>query len=143
VTVKLFEEYIAEGIAKKQSPDISRSNALFKETETDYSVLNEYITKLGLNDRNANYVVKNTYDLIMGLIRARMIFDGFSSSGNGAHEAEVAYCRNFKFKDSEIDFLDKLRYFRNGILYYGKNFNKDYALKVLDFLNKVYPKLKK
>ncbi|MBT4434019.1 hypothetical protein HOD05_02260, partial [Candidatus Woesearchaeota archaeon] len=40
--------------------------------------------------------------------------------------------------DSEIDFADQLRYFRNGILYYGKTFDEEYAHKVIDFLEKVY-----
>ena len=39
-------------------------------------------------------------------------------------------------------FTNDLRYFRNGILYYGKSFDKEYGEKVLDFLNKTYPKLK-
>lgn len=74
----------------------------------------------------------------MELIRAKMLKAGFKSSGIGAHEAEVSYLRELGFKDTEIEFTNQLRYFRNGILYYGKSFDIDYVNKVLDFLNKVY-----
>jgi hypothetical protein len=39
--------------------------------------------------------------------------------------------------------MNSLRYFRNGILYYGERFDAEYAKKVLGFLEKVYPRLKK
>jgi len=39
-------------------------------------------------------------------------------------------------------FMNDLRFFRNGILYYGKDFDAEYGKKVLDFLNNIYPKLK-
>ena len=74
----------------------------------------------------------------MELIRAKMLLEGFNSSGKGAHEAEVAYLRELKFSESDVQFANQLRYFRNGITYYGKRFNKDYALKVLGFLDKIY-----
>ncbi len=71
-----------------------------------------------------------------------MLIDGFGTSGKGAHEAEVSYLRKIGFKDQEVEFADRLRYFRNGILYYGKNYDKEYAEKVLKFLNLIYPKLR-
>ena len=70
-----------------------------------------------------------------------MFEQGFTSSGQGAHEAEVAYARRLKFTDSEIQMLDQLRYFRNGILYYGKRFDKDYADKIIEFTKKVCKRL--
>ncbi|MBT5342222.1 hypothetical protein HOL59_01435, partial [Candidatus Woesearchaeota archaeon] len=96
-----------------------------------------------INDNNANYLIKNAYDIIMELIRAKMLKEGFGSSGRGAHEAEVAYLKKLEFKDKDVDFVDELRYFRNGILYYGKSFDQEYALKVLDFLERIYQSLSK
>ncbi len=77
----------------------------------------------------------------MELVRAKMLLAGYNSSGQGAHEAEVSYLRELKFSENEIEFANQLRYFRNGITYYGKVFGKEYALKVIDFLDKIYPKL--
>jgi len=140
--VKLFEEYLREGIIKKQTPDVSRAKSLIKEAEESYNVLTGIIERIGLNNQNANYIIKNCYDIIMELIRAKMFLDGFSSSGIGAHESEVSYLKEIGFKDTEVEFADQLRYFRNGILYYGKSFDKEYAKKVLVFLNKIYKRLK-
>jgi hypothetical protein len=70
-----------------------------------------------------------------------MFLEGFSSSGKGAHEAEISYLKKVKFKESEIFFLNELRYFRNSVIYYGKILDKEYAEKVFDFLNKIYSKL--
>lgn len=138
--MKLFEEYLREGIVKKQTSDLSRAKSLIKEAEESYNILTWIIEKIGLNDKNANYIIKNCYDIIMELIRARMFLDGFSSSGIGAHESEVSYLKEIGFKDTEVEFVDQLRYFRNGILYYGKSFDKGYAKKVLVFLDKIYKK---
>ena len=139
--MKLFEEYIEDGVVKVQSPDFSRAKSLKKEAETSYKVLKEIIKTIGITSTNSNYIIKNAYDIIMELIRARMLKEGFNSVGKGAHEAEVVYLKKIGFKDSEIDFADQLRYFRNGILYYGKTFDEEYAHKVIDFLEKVYPVL--
>jgi len=135
-------EYLKEGIVKKQAPDMSRARSLVKEAEESYNILMEIIEKIGLTDKNANYMIKNSYDIIMELVRAQMLSDGLNSSGKGAHEAEVSYLREIGFKEAEIQFANQLRYFRNGILYYGKSFDKEYAGKVLDFLGKAYSGLK-
>ena len=139
--LKKFHEFIEEGIVVKQSPDRSRANSLLKESKNSYIVLKGIIQKIGIKDNNANYIIKNTYDIIMEIIRAKMFFQGYNSSGKGAHEAEVAYLRELGFKETEVKFANQLRYFRNGILYYGKNFDKEYAEKALDFLEKIYDKL--
>ena len=77
----------------------------------------------------------------METIRAKMLLDGFNASGYGAHEAEVAYLRNLGFSESNVQFLDQIRFFRNGMLYYGTIIDKEYAEKVYEFLGKIYPKL--
>jgi hypothetical protein len=139
--VRDFLEYIKEGIVKKQSPDKSRADFLKKEAEQNYSFLIELIEKLEVNDRNSNHYIKSCYDIIMELIRAKMLLEGYNSSGNGAHEAEVSYLRLLGFSEVDIQFMDQLRYFRNGILYYGKIFDKEYAIKVINFLNKFYKRM--
>ena len=141
--MKYFEEYVSEGIVKKQYPDISRANFLIKESEKSYSSLMKIIKAMGIDDDNANTIIKTAYDIILELIRAEMLKFGYSSSGAGAHEAEVSFTRNLKLSENEVQFLDRLRYFRNSIIYYGKLLDKEYAKSVVDFLNKVYPKLKK
>lgn len=140
--VKDFEDYIKQGIAKKQFPDIARAKALVEESVEAYDILKGYIETAKISDKNANHIIKNAYDIIMELIRAEMLSAGFSSSGQGAHEAEVAYMRKIGFDENEIEFADKIRYFRNGILYYGEKMNQEYAEKVIAFLQKIREKLK-
>ncbi|MBU1245659.1 MAG: hypothetical protein KKH88_02925 [Nanoarchaeota archaeon] len=137
-----FNEFVKEGIVKKQSPDKSRVNSLKKESKKSYNFLIDIIKKIGINNSNANNIIKNAYDIIMELIRAKMLLEGFNSSGLGAHEAEVAYLRILNFSEKEIQFANQLRYFRNGITYYGKSFDEEYARKVIKFLESIHKRLK-
>ncbi len=79
----------------------------------------------------------------MEAIRARMLLDGYNASGAYAHEAEVSYMRILGFDKNDVHFADQLRYFRNGILYYGKTFDKEYAKEAVNFLKRIYPELMK
>ncbi len=138
-----FEEYIREGIVKVIKKDKQRAYNLIIEAERKLSSLNEKIEKIGIRDDNANDYLESGYDIIMFLIRAKLFLEGYSCGGQGAHEAEVSFMANLGFSEKEINFADKLRYFRNGILYYGSRFDKEYAEKVIDFTKMIYPKLKK
>ena len=140
--VKYFESFLEEGVVKKQLPDKSRAEFLIKEAGQNYDYLLKLTEKMGVNNLNANDYIKKCYDILMELVRAKMLLGGLNASGQGAHEAEVSYLRNLGFNETEVQFLDQIRFFRNGMLYYGTILDKEYAEKVLEFLNKVYPKLK-
>jgi hypothetical protein len=77
----------------------------------------------------------------MFLIRAHMHEHGYASQGQGAHEAEVSYARKIGFTDKDLRTLDELRYFRNGILYYGKRFDKEYAQQVIKYTERITKKI--
>jgi predicted alpha/beta hydrolase family esterase len=77
----------------------------------------------------------------MELIRAIMLKNGYKARGNGAHEAEVSYLKVIGFNDKDFEFMDKVRYSRNSVTYYGKILDKEYAEIVYEFLLKVYPVL--
>ena len=141
--IKYFESFLEEGVVKKQLPDKSRAEFLIKESEKGYKALFESIEKIGINENNANSYVKNCYGVIMEIIRAKMLLEGYNASGYRAHETEVAYLRNLGFNETDVQFLDQIRFFRNGMLYYGTILDKEYAEKVIEFLNKIYPKLLK
>jgi len=79
----------------------------------------------------------------MGLIRAKMLSEGYSSSGEGAHEAEVSFLRTLRVSEKDVNFLNYIRFIRNGISYYGKIFTAQDAQEVLNFLNRIYPLLRK
>ena len=140
--IKKFDEFIRNNIVKKQSIDKSRAGFLIKESENSYNNLLEMIKKLRLNDVNANTYVKSCYDILMELIRAKMLLDGYNASGFGAHEAEIAYMRILDFDEKDMQFADQMRFFRNGIIYYGTSLDAEYANKVIEFTKKIYSKLK-
>ena len=141
--VKSFEEFIKEGIVKKISPDKQRAENLFLESQRKFSLLQKTIKNMGIDDNNANDYVEYCYDILIFLLRARMLANGYYASGLGAHEAEVSYLKVLGFPESEIGFTDELRYFRNGILYYGASLDREYEEKVIAFTKKNYPKLRK
>ena len=139
--IRSFESFISDAIVKKQQQDKSRAEFLKKEAEQSYIFLNEMINKIGLRQNNANEYVKAGYDILMELVRAKMLLAGFNASGQGAHEAEVSYMRKLGFTETEVQFADQLRFFRNGMLYYGTILDKEYAEKVIAFLKKNYSRL--
>jgi len=141
--VRDFESFLKEGIIKTQFPDKSRAEFLIQESEKGYKALCESIEKIGINQNNANNYIKNSYDILMEIIRAKMLLKGYNASGYGAHEAEVSYLRKIRFNETDVQFLDQIRYFRNGMLYYGTILDKEYAEKVIKFTKKLYNSLKK
>ena len=140
--IKNFDEFIKKGIVKKQSPDKPRAEFLIKESEQDYLLLSELLNKLKIDDKNSNMFIKSCYDILMELIRAKMLLEGYNASGFGAHEAEVSYMRVSGFDEKDVQFVDQIRFFRNGMLYYGTMLDRVYAEKVVRFTKKIYPKLR-
>ncbi len=140
---KKFEEYLNQGIIRKIHPNKSRANFLIKGSKNSLQGIKEIVKKIGINDKNSNTIIKDSYDIIMEIIRAQLLMKGYTSSGLYSHEAEISYMWNLGFTDNEISFVNELRFFRNGIIYYGKILDKEYATKVYEFLNKVLPKLTK
>ncbi len=140
--IRNFDEFIKENVVKKQSIDRPRAEFLIKEAGNSYNCLLEMMEKLELDDDNANMFVKFCYDILAELIRAKMLLGGYNASGLGAHEAEVSYMRVLGFDEKYVQFADQLRYFRNGMLYYGTILDKVYAEKVIEFTKRMYPKLK-
>lgn len=139
-----FEFYIEKGICKKINPDKERAEFLIKESEKNFKGLKKRILVMkGIDEDNVNSIIKDIYDIIIELIRAKMFLDGYSCSGNFAHEAEVAYLKKLEFNYNEIYFINELRAIRNSITYYGKILNKEYAKKSYNFLKEIYPKIKK
>ncbi len=141
--LKGFEDYIKEGIIKKCSINNSRAKFLIGETEKTFRGLNKRLDVMGIDEDNANSIVKDCYDIIMELIRAKLLLAGYCSAGQFAHEAEISYLKKCRFSNNETLFINDLRYFRNSVTYYGKILDVKYAKQVVEFTKEVYPKLRK
>jgi hypothetical protein len=138
---KQFDEFIKSGIVKIQNPDKSRAKFLIIETEQGHAYLLKLIEKMGIENENANSIIKYCYDILMGLIRAKMLIEGYNASGFDAHKAEIVYLSALGFEQMDVEFADQIRFFRNGMLYYGTILDKEYAEKVIEFTKRIYKKL--
>jgi len=137
-----FEEYVKKGTIKKCSVNKPRAKFLISESEKTFNGLKKRLDIMGIDEDNVNSIIKDCYDILMELIRACLLLDGYTSSGLFAHGAEVSYLINLGFKNKDVSFLNDLRCFRNSITYYGKILTIDYAEKVTEFTKEIYPKLK-
>ena len=140
--LKQFDDYLKEGIVKRISKDRERAKSLIKESERKMRSLKVQLEKVGIYEDNANDYVEYCYDALMNLVRAKLYFKGYAASGHGAHEAEVAYLRELGFTENDVQFANQLRFFRNGILYYGTSIDKEYAEQALKFIKKAQPKVR-
>ena len=136
-----FEEYIRMRIVLNGAINKSRAEFLIMEAEKSFNGLKKRLEIMGIDEDNSNSIVKDCYDILMELIRANLLLKGYNSSGQFAHEAEVAYFKKLNFSDNETSFLNDLRYFRNSVTYYGKILTVEYAVKVVIFTKRIYPQL--
>jgi len=141
--MKTFAEHLKTGLVRRVSKDKERALSLIAESERKLRALQETQEKVGVKDDNANDFIEACYDSLMALIRAKLYQEGYTSSGKGAHEAEVSYLAKLGFSTEDIQIMDKLRYYRNGICYYGSKFDKEYAEMVIAFAQKTHPRLLK
>ena len=140
--IKPFEDFIKDGVIKRISVNRDRAKSLISESERKMRSVKLQLEKIGINEDNANDYVEHCFDSLMNLIRAKLYLNGYYASGQGAHEAEVSYLRELDFTEKDIQFADQLRYFRNGILYYGTALDKEYANKVFAYTKKIHSKLR-
>ncbi len=139
MNLKRFEEFLELGIARRQRKDMERAKSLIREAEKKKAFLDKILITLPFEEIEPNYVIESCYDIILEIVRAKLLQSGFNA-GN-SHEAEVSFMRNISFSEADVNFMNELRYFRNGIKYYGKILDKEYAKKALVFLKKIYPML--
>jgi hypothetical protein len=96
---------------------------------------------MGFDEDNASSIAKDIYDIIMEALRALLLLNGFKSSSQFSHEAEVSFLKELGFNESDVSFLNDLRYSRNSVIYYGKLLDVEFSEKAFSFLNKIHPKL--
>jgi len=137
-----FTSYLDEGVIKRVTPDPERAASLRKESRRKLKTLTTNLRLVGITAENANDYAEYCYDLLMLSVRALLYEHGYVARGAGAHEAEVAALTNFGIADDDIRFLNQLRYFRNGMLYYGTTIDEQYARQVITFTKRLAQALK-
>lgn len=135
--MKRFEDFLESGDVRKQEKNKILSNSLIKSAEKSL----KNIHRVKIDDLNAESVISEVYDVLRKLIDSILSLEGYKSY---SHEASILFLKKFSiFEESEIIFLDNLRKIRNGIKYYGKEADIDSALKSINFMNSIIPKLNK
>ena len=137
--LKSFEEFLKSGVVRKQSPDLNRARNLVLESQEKFEFFEKVLDSIGRKNLSPNYVVETCYDVLIELVRAKLLSEGYKTD---SHEAEVSYLAVLGFSEGEVTFMNELRYLRNGIKYYGKEASVEDAEKTLKFLNSILPKLK-
>lgn len=140
--LKDFSDFVKKGTVKKITPNKERAESLARESDRKTRSMNESLEKIGVRDDNANDYVEHCYDIIMYLVRAKLYYIEYNADGKGSHEAEVSYLSVLGFDEKDVGFIDQLRYFRNGILYYGSTLDAEYANKVIKFTKQICARLK-
>ena len=140
MNLRTFEEYINVGMIKRITPNKARALSLVAESQKKKQFMELVLSKIEAKQVNQNFIIDSCYDIIIELIRAKMIMEGFSSEKS--HEAEISYMKKLKFQEKDIAFMNELRYYRNGIKYYGKIMGEEYANKVLEFMKENYNQIK-
>jgi len=138
--MKKFQEYIKEGIVRKRTPNRQRAISLMEESDKKKAFLDISMKSIPKDKMSSNFIADYCYDIIMELLRAKMVLEGLNA-GN-SHEAEVSYMLMLGFTEEDAKTMDELRYYRNGIKYYGTILDMEYALKALQFMQKVSPRLR-
>ena len=139
--LKRFKEFIEKGFVRKQKEDFQRAESLILESDDKYNFFIKIKEKIGVKELYPNYVIETCYDILIQLIRANLLSNGYNSSNS--HEAEISYMEEIGFNYNEVSFMDDMRYFRNGIKYYGKILKSDYAKKVIAFMEITRKKIKR
>ncbi|MFH1325335.1 MAG: hypothetical protein ABIH49_01015 [archaeon] len=104
----------------KISKDIIRAKDLFN---TAKDRLNEIIP---LFPRDKSYkIIEEYYEIIVQLITSVMYFDGYKTL---SHTGLIQYLsKNYKeFNGNAVNTIDILRKLRHGIVYYGKQAEKEF-----------------
>lgn len=140
--LKDFEFYIKKGTIRKVSVDEYKAKSLVEDSTNKRDFLSKIMKKMSVDEINANFVVEQMYDIVMQIIRSKLILEGYKASGEGAHMVEVSYLRKLGFNEEEVIFVNNLRFFRNEIKYEGRKFELDYAIRVLNLVDKIILKLK-
>ena len=133
--MRSFNEFLKYGLVKKKKKDEARAKSLIESAEKRKRVMEKY---LPLNSETSAQIIEECYDIIREFLEAKLSDDGYKSYN---HEAVVSYLGELGFLKDEIIFVDNLREIRHGTKYYGRLVNEEYARKVKNFLDNIYPKL--
>ena len=73
------------------TPNIPRAQSLLEESKRRLDFLKRMQKSIDVDAESSHIYIEISYDILIAMSRALMFCDGFHASGEGAHEAEVAF----------------------------------------------------
>ena len=105
----------------KISKDFERAKDLF-------NISKERLEIIKILPKNRPYkILEEYYEIILGLITARMYTDGYKTL---SHVSAIEYLsKNYKIiSENQIRIINNIRKLRHGIVYYGKKIKQEYLI---------------
>ena len=111
--VNSFENYLKYGKVKSKTPDPEEARALLQQAKDRL----DYVKGKGINEKNAKFVLEDSYEVIREAAQSLMSIKGFKPY---SHEATISFIREFHkndFNSEEIEKFDYFRRLRNDSIY--------------------------
>ncbi len=106
----------------KTKVDKSKSLSLLERAEVTHKRLNE-TDKL----KYPSNTLDDYYDIIHQLMEALTLLEGVKMKGEGAHCELIDHvCENYNISETEREFLQQMRNYRNRISYEGFSVKSEY-----------------
>ena len=117
--------------------DKSKSKSLIERAE---------ITNKRLDETDKLKYPSNTlddyYDIIHQLMEALTLMEGVKMKGEGAHCELIDYvCKKYKISETDREFLQQMRNYRNQISYEGFSVKSEYIERNESRINKIISQL--
>lgn len=135
--INSFDNYLKLGKAKRKTPDFEEARSLFEKAISRL----EYTKPKEINNKNAQFVLEDSYESIREAAQALMSIKGFKPY---SHEATISFIKEFygsDFTEEEVYKFDRFRKLRNGSVYMAKPIidedAKSSMLFAIEFINKV------
>ena len=136
--MKDFNFYLKNDLVKKKEVDIFEAEALIKKAEKR---INYSIKGREINQNNSSFIFEEIYECLREAFQSLMSLKGYKPY---SHEVIFVFLKKFyNFDDFDIMNFDKYRILRNKSMYNGEEISVEKCKESLDFLLKMFPKIKK
>ena len=105
--LKSFREFLEDGTVRKRSLDRNRAESLVNEVKAKKLFLEIVVKGTPKEKIYPNFIIDSCYDIIIEMVRAKMLLDGYDSD---SHEAEVSYMAVLGFQSGDARFVNELRW---------------------------------
>lgn len=131
-----WDECISQKSAITISPDKAKARSLIATANARI----EFISKVKLEESNANFIFENYYSSLLEITHAFVLLNGFKVEN---HICLGYYLRDILKKERLFRMFDDARYKRNGLVYYGQRMDFETAKNVIEEVKKLLIELGK